>query len=282
MMLQNIHHQNIFRTNVQAPNAQLANLVNNINAKIQQNYQNLDTVEISMKARQLGEKADKSKEATIDYENSPMNGTRTEAEWAESSLTQKRNGVSYVGDELNYQKERLETIVSKIAYYDKIANGALAQEDGVMISKERASELAERYRESIKTDFSKEIENAFSFYNDWAKTYDQFSNGLASSVLGDGFDNISAESLGLNNLPDDPAEIMKALNNATEKLQNIAKSIEDRFFEASGKTMKESVSTKNGWERRLGLEFMLTEAATIDQNTPLSGKTLQIEPDLFR
>ncbi|NNJ28826.1 hypothetical protein [Lacrimispora defluvii] len=42
----------------------------------------------------------------------------------------------------------------------------------------------DKYKDSIITDFSEVIDTYVSFYNDWINTYDKYSNGLASKVMG--------------------------------------------------------------------------------------------------
>ena len=60
--------------------------------------------------------------------------------------------------------------------------------------------------------------------------YDKLSGGLASKVMENQLNSISAESLGLSNLSDDPQEIMEALENASKLLDEMnACSYADRF-----------------------------------------------------
>lgn len=265
-------------------NTQLQKVVNNINSRVSQNNRNQDVIEFSFKANKLLKSAEENSDKLIDYANSAMVGQRSQAEWAESALTQQRNGVFSVRNELQYQKDRLDTILSKISEYEKIAAGE-TPENGTYISQERAVELIDKYKQSIKNDFSAEIDKTVKFYNDWAKSYDKYSGGVASQLIGNVLESISSEALGLDKLSDDPAEISKALDDAIEKLDNVTKSIEDVFYNATGKEKQmqefytpESKADSEVWSKRK-LEWEITgiETVTIHENTVFTGETLKID-----
>ncbi len=194
----------------------------------------------------------------------------------------QRNGVNTIKDKLEYQMKELDSTLSKIDQYEKIANGDSLEINNSVISQKRAAELVDKYKDSIRTDFSEVIDNYASLYNDWVNTYDKYSNGLASKVMGNVLQDISAKSLGLSDLSGDPDEIKAALNGATEKLKDISKLIEDNFYQASGKKMMERTSSESViGMNRLDLEHALIEMVTINKDTEFTGQILKIN-DSFK
>ncbi len=269
--------------NINARFTAFKTITERIDLIIQRN-RNYDTVELSKKALELlGSKGAKPKKL-IDCENSPTLGSRSQAQWAESALTQQRNGVVSVKSELGYQRKRLETVLSRIGEYEKIASGEIPQTD-TRITAQRADELIESYRNSVRTDFSAEINSIVKFYNGWAKQYDEYSGGLASEVTKNILDGISGEALGLGSLSDDPEEIFNALDSAIKNLDDLQQSIESAFFQATGgeKQMTAfyydaaSLRDSERWsEVRLSSEIAAIEGATIDENTETVGKSIEI------
>ena len=282
MIIKNSNSMIDFKSRFQTQNVQFKNIINRINTNSRQKKPDFDVVKISLEAIQSQKTEKKDTTKLIDYKNSPASGNRTEAEWAESSLTMQRDGLNSIKDELEYQMKRLDTTLSKIDQYEKIANGDSSQTNNSVISQTRAGELADKYKDSIRTDFSEVIDKYVSFYNDWINTYDKYSNGLASKVMGNVFQDISAKSLGLSDLSGDPAEIKVALNGATEKLNNISYVIEDNFYQASGKKMMERTSSESViGMNRLDLENALIEMVTINKDTEFTGQILKIN-DSFK
>jgi len=267
-----------FRTRFQAQNVQFKSVINSINTNYKQKKPNFDLVELSLDAIKSQKTENKNPDKLIDYKNSPFSGSRTEAEWAESSLTQQRDGLNSIRNELEYQLERLNTTLSKIDEYGKIANGDSSQTELSVISQNRAAELVNQYKESIKTDYSKEIETVTSFYSSWTDTYDKYSNGLASKVMGNGLKDISAKSLGLKDLSGDPDTIRAALSNAIDQLKDLSKSVEDQFYQASGKKMAAEVySDPEIRNKRMELENASLEMAVINEDTSFTGQIIKID-----
>ena len=282
MIIRNSNSMIDFKSRFQTQNVQFKNVINSININARQKKPDFDVVKISLEAIQAQKTENKDTTNLIDYRNSPINGSRTEAEWAESSLTMQRNGVNTIKDKLEYQMKELDSTLSKIDQYEKIANGDSLEINNSVISQKRAAELVDKYKDSIRTDFSEVIDNYASLYNDWVNTYDKYSNGLASKVMGNVLQDISAKSLGLSDLSGDPDEIKAALNGATEKLKDISKLIEDNFYQASGKKMMERTSSESVIGlNRLDLEHALIEMVTINKDTEFTGQILKIN-DSFK
>lgn len=282
MIIKNSNSMIDFKSRFRTQNVQFNNVINRINTNARQKKPDFDIVKISLEAIQSQKTEKKDTTKLIDYKNSPISGNRTEAEWAESSLTMQRDGINSIKDELEYQMKQLDTTLSKIDQYEKIANGDSSQTNNSVISQKRAAELVDKYKDSIRTDFSEVIDTYVSFYNDWINTYDKYSNGLSSKVMGNVLQDISAKSLGLSDLSGDPAEIKAALNGASEKLKDISQLIEDNFYQASGKKMMERTSSESliGMNR-LDLENALIEMVTINKDTEFTGQTLKIN-DSFK
>ena len=282
MIIRNSNSMIDFKSRFQTQNVQFKNVINSININARQKKPDFDVVKISLEAIQAQKTENKDTTNLIDYRNSPINGSRTEAEWAESSLTMQRNGVNTIKDKLEYQMKELDSTLSKIDQYEKIANGDSLEINNSVISQKRAAELVDKYKDSIRTDFSEVIDNYASLYNDWVNTYDKYSNGLASKVMGNVLQDISAKSLGLSDLSGDPDEIKAALNGATEKLKDISKLIENNFYQASGKKMMERTSSESVIGlNRLDLEHALIEMVTINKDTEFTGQILKIN-DSFK
>lgn len=277
-MIRSSNHMTDFRTRFQAQNVQFKSVINSINTNYKQKKPNFDLVELSLDAIKSQKAENKNPDKLIDYKNSPFSGSRTEAEWAESSLTQQRDGLSSIRNELEYQLERLNTTLSKIDEYEKIANGDTSQTELSVISKNRAAELVNQYKESIKTDYSEEIETVTSFYSSWIDNYDKYSNGLASKVMGNELKDISAKSLGLKDLSDDPDTIRAALSGAIDQLKDLSKSVEDQFYQASGKKMAAEVySDPEKRNKRMELENAFLEMAVINEDTSYTGQVIKID-----
>ncbi|MTK07261.1 MAG: hypothetical protein F8N38_09275 [Hungatella sp.] len=278
MMIRSNNHMTDFRTRFQVQNVQFKSVINSLNTNYKQKKPSFDLLELSLDAIKSQKTETKNPDKLIDYKNSPFSGSRTEAEWAESSLTQQRDGLNSIRNELEYQLERLNTTLSKIDEYEKIANGDTSQTEPSVISQNRADELVNKYKESIKTDYSKEIETVISFYSSWTDNYDKYSNGLASKVMGNGLKDISAKSLGLKDLSDDPDTIRAALSSAIDQLKVLSKSVEDQFYQASGKKMAAEVySDPEIRNKRMELENASLEMAVIKEDTSFTGQILKID-----
>ena len=89
---------------------------------------------------------------------------------------------------------------------------------------------------------------------------------------------ISAKSLGLKDLSDDPDTIRAALSSAIDQLKVLSKSVEDQFYQASGKKMAAEVySDPEIRNKRMELENASLEMAVIKEDTSFTGQILKID-----
>ncbi|MEA4989224.1 MAG: hypothetical protein VB095_14295 [Anaerovorax sp.] len=281
MNIQSINNYNVFISRFQMQNPKFKNIVNKINEDVGEK-QNFDTVSFSLKAQELL-KTTKEKTPTnnlIDYENSPQNGTYTEAEWAEISLHHQRNGLETVYKLVDYFKEKLNYTTSRINELQGIVDGTYGDS---FISPDIAKEWIDSYKKSISTDYSKVVEDYVEIYRGFVNEYDASSNGLASKVSENYLNTLSAESLGLIDLSNDPKEIMTALENASKKLGEMIKAVEANFYEATSGNKWEAISDipNDAWSKRLEHFRAMTECGNIDENTKIVGEALNIDKSLL-
>lgn len=69
--------------------------------------------------------------------------------------------------------------------------------------------------------------------------FDKLSGGLASEVTENLLNSISAESLGLSNLSGNPQEIMRALENESNILNEMNQRLESAYIEMTGRKFTE-------------------------------------------
>lgn len=280
MNVQTINN-NAFASRFQMQNPKLQDIVNKINANVGKK-QNFDAVNLSQKARELLKAEEESPSTNlIDYNNSPQNGTYTEAEWAEISLHHQRNGLETVYKLVDYFKEKLNYTTSRIDALQNIADGTSVDS---LISPEIAKDWIGNYKNSVCTDYSKAVQNYVEIYRGFVNQYDASSNGLASKVSENYLNTLSAESLGLTDLSNDPKEIMIALERASEKLGGMIKAVESNFYEASGGKEWNMISdiSDEAWSKRLENFRAMAECGNIDMNTKLTGETLDIDKSLVK
>ena len=248
----------------QVPNADLQKMIQQINV----NYgsqKNRDTVTLSQKALELldiskTEKADKSKkpEASSDFQKYAP-GMFTQEEWAEQSILAQRDGIQTVSDIIDYAKSKLQHTMSKIEELENYLNGTGTHSDPNM-TKDLAETYLHNYRQSIQSDYTDIIQSHINPHRSAVDEYDKLSGGLASNVTENQLDSISAESLGLSNLSDDPREIMEALENASKILNGMKQDIESSYAQMTNrKPITEPAKSTSVFDGNTSLDFFASQ-----------------------
>ncbi len=236
MMVPNIGNQSILMPKINSTSLQ--QVINQLNTNVA-NKRNFDVVELSKKAQALLQEHNDAKEnektPMIDYENSEMVhstkwGPHTKAEYAEMSLSSQRNDLQTYSDQIAYQKSKLTFTTAKISELEHFINGTGAHSDPNM-TKETAEAYLHNYTQSIANDYANFTIGRSQFHAD---EFDALSGGLASAVYENPLHSLDAEALGLSNLSDDPEEIMKALDHASNIIDNMTADLERAFEEATG------------------------------------------------
>ena len=248
----------------QVPNADLQKMIQQINV----NYgsqKNRDTVTLSQKALELldiskTEKADKSKkpETSSDFQKYAP-GMFTQEEWAEQSILAQRDGIQTVSDIIDYAKSKLQHTMSKIEELENYLNGTGTHSDPNM-TKDLAETYLHNYRQSIQSDYTDIIQSHINPHRSAVDEYDKLSGGLASNVTENQLDSISAESLGLFNLSDDPREIMEALENASKILNGMKQDIESSYAQMTNrKPITEPAKSTSVFDGNTSLDFFVSQ-----------------------
>ena len=248
----------------QVPNADLQKMIQQINV----NYgsqKNRDTVTLSQKALELldvskTEKADKSKkpESSSDFQKYAP-GMFTQEEWAEQSILAQRDGIQTVSDVIDYAKSKLQHTMSKIEELENYLNGTGTHSDPNM-TKDLAETYLHNYRQSIQSDYTDIIQSHINPHRSAVDEYDKLSGGLASNVTENQLDSISAESLGLSNLSDDPREIMEALENASKILNGMKQDIESSYAQMTNrKPITEPAKSTSVFDGNTSLDFFVSQ-----------------------
>lgn len=248
----------------QVPNADLQKIIQQINV----NYgsqKNRDTVTLSQKALELldiskTEKADKSKkpEASSDFQKYAP-GMFTQEEWAEQSILAQRDGIQTVSDIIDYAKSKLQHTMSKIEELENYLNGTGTHSDPNM-TKDLAETYLHNYRQSIQSDYTDIIQSHINPHRSAVDEYDKLSGGLASNVTENQLDSISAESLGLSNLSDDPREIMEALENASKILNGMKQDVESSYAQMTNrKPITEPAKSTSVFDGNTSLDFFVSQ-----------------------
>lgn len=248
----------------QVPNADLQKMIQQINV----NYgsqKNRDTVTLSQKALELldiskTEKADKSKkpEASSDFQKYAP-GMFTQEEWAEQSILAQRDGIQTVSDVIDYAKSKLQHTMSKIEELENYLNGTGTHSDPNM-TKDLAETYLHNYRQSIQSDYTDIIQSHINPHRSAVDEYDKLSGGLASNVTENQLDSISAESLGLSNLSDDPREIMEALENASKILNGMKQDVESSYAQMTNrKPITEPAKSTSVFDGNTSLDFFASQ-----------------------
>ena len=248
----------------QVPNADLQKMIQQINV----NYgsqKNRDTVTLSQKALELldvskTEKADKSKkpESSSDFQKYAP-GMFTQEEWAEQSILAQRDGIQTVSDVIDYAKSKLQHTMSKIEELENYLNGTGTHSDPNM-TKDLAETYLHNYRQSIQSDYTDIIQSHINPHRLTVDEYDKLSGGLASNVTENQLDSISAESLGLSNLSDDPREIMEALENASKILNGMKQDVESSYAQMTNrKPITEPAKSTSVFDGNTSLDFFVSQ-----------------------
>lgn len=248
----------------QVPNADLQKMIQQINV----NYgsqKNRDTVTLSQKALELldiskTEKADKSKkpETSSDFQKYAP-GMFTQEEWAEQSILAQRDGIQTVSDVIDYAKSKLQHTMSKIEELENYLNGTGTHSDPNM-TKDLAETYLHNYRQSIQSDYTDIIQSHINPHRSAVDEYDKLSGGLASNVTENQLNSISAESLGLSNLSDDPREIMEALENASKILNGMKQDIESSYAQMTNrKPITEPAKSTSVFDGNTSLDFFASQ-----------------------
>ena len=199
-----------------------------------------DTVELSQKAQELLKNAGDAKktegtgkqEAASGYQKYAA-GMFSKEEWAENSILAQRDGIQTVSDIVDYAKSKLQYTMSKISELENYLNGTGTHSDPNM-TKELAETYLHNYKQSIQSDYTDIIQSHINPHRLTVDEYDGLSGGLASGAVENQLNSISAESLGLSNLSDDPQEIMEALENASKILDGMKQDVENTYGKMSG------------------------------------------------
>lgn len=248
----------------QVPNADLQKMIQQINV----NYgsqKNRDTVTLSQKALELldvskTEKADKSKkpESSSDFQKYAP-GMFTQEEWAEQSILAQRDGIQTVSDVIDYAKSKLQHTMSKIEELENYLNGTGTHSDPNM-TKDLAETYLHNYRQSIQSDYTDIIQSHINPHRSAVDEYDKLSGGLASNVTENQLNSISAESLGLSNLSDDPREIMEALENASKILNGMKQDVESSYAQmTNSKPITEPAKSTSVFDGNTSLDFFVSQ-----------------------
>ena len=279
-MIQNISSRNAFPLPVR--NTGIQKLVNQINANIASNGK-YDRVDLSLMAQKLiDSKNDATKQRSIiNYDDSPKVGKFTQAEWAEKSLHHQRNGLETIGKVIDYSIAKLDYTISNInELEDYLATGV--HSDPYM-TQAKAEDYLNSYQQSIVTDYTKLIEDYANVYRSFIDQYDYSSGGIASQVMDNQMNDISAKSLGLSDLSNDPTEIKKSLESASQQVNEMIVNLEAAFTEASGGKVWDPVEpmTKNTWTERLEVFRSETEIVSIGKYESLTGDYIEIDRTLL-
>ncbi len=136
-------------------------------------------------------------------------------------------------DIVDYAKSKLQYTMSKISELENYLNGTGTHSDPNM-TKELAETYLHNYKQSIQSDYTDIIQSHINPHRLTVDEYDGLSGGLASGAAENRLNSISAESLGLSNLSDDPQEIMEALENASKILDGMKQDVENTYGKMSG------------------------------------------------
>ena len=273
MRMNFIYGQNMFGTQIQNPlqrspsqvqSSGLQKVIQQVNA----NYgsrKNCDTVDLSKKALEVldalsarKEEGTKKPEASSDYQKYAP-GMFTREEWAENSILEQRDGIRTVSDVIDYAKSKLQYTMSKIEELENYLNGTGTHSDPNM-TEDLAKTYLHNYRQSIQSDYTDIIHSHINPHRSTVDEYDRLSGGQASKVTENLLNSISAESLGLSNLSDDPREIMEALENASKILDGMNQNVEGAYKQMTGgKQITEPARSTSIFDGRSSFNFFASQ-----------------------
>ena len=196
---------------------------------------NRDTVELSQKAQalletNLNKTKETEKEDVSDYQKYPE-GVPAE-QWVKYSLEEQQTGVNTLSDAIDYEKEKLKFTMSKINELENFLNGTGSHSDPNM-TKELAETYLQNYKQSIKSSYE-DIMSSINGFRHFANEYDKLSGGMASEMVGDVLGSVTLESLGLDNLSENPEDILSALENASKILDSMTEKLGAAYSQVSG------------------------------------------------
>ena len=148
------------------------------------------------------------------------------------------------------------------------------------MTKELAETYLHNYKHSIQTDYTDLIQSHINPHRTTVEEYDSLSGGLASSAMENQLDSISAASLGLTGLSDDPQEIMKALENASKTLGGTKQNVENAYKEMTGgKQITKPAQSTSIYDGRTSHTFFASQMERSHRvldtaNMKLTGQTL--------
>ena len=240
MVVQLGNNQNIFKSSNlhkmmgQLQDPGLQKVIEQINTTFG-SKRNRDTVELSQKARalletNLNKTKETEKEDVSDYQKYPE-GVPAE-QWVKYSLEEQQTGVNTLSDAIDYEKEKLKFTMSKINELENFLNGTGSHSDPNM-TKELAETYLQNYKQSIKSSYE-DIMSSINGFRHFANEYDKLSGGMASEMVGDVLGSVTLESLGLDNLSENPEDILSALENASKILDSMTEKLGAAYSQVSG------------------------------------------------
>jgi hypothetical protein len=261
----NLYTQNTARITMgQGQNSNLQKVIQQVNATYG-GRRSHDTVDLSPLALELlnADKPKKTEEAKQPEAASGHQkydpGMFTKEGWAEQSVLAQRDGIKTVSDLIDYAKSKLEYTMSKIDELERYLDGTGTHSDPNM-TKELAETYLHNYKQSIQSDYTDVIQSHINPHRLTVDEYDGLSGGQASQVTDNLLNSISAESLGLSNLSGDPQEIMKALENASKRLDSLNQSVEDAFGRLTGgKQMTEPARSTSIFDGNTSMGFFASQ-----------------------
>ena len=183
----------------------------------------------------------------------------TKEEWAENSILEQRDGIKTVSDVIDYAKSKLQYTMSKIEELENYLNGTGTHSDPNM-TRDLAETYLHNYKQSIQSDYTDIIHSHINPHRSTVDEYDRLSGGQASKVTENLLNSISAESLGLSNLSDDPREIMEALENASKILDGMNQNVEGAYKQMTGgKPITEPVRSTSIFDGKSSFNFFASQ-----------------------
>lgn len=122
--------------------------------------------------------------------------------------------------------------MSKINELENFLNGTGSHSDPNM-TKELAETYLQNYKQSIKSSYE-DIMSSINGFRHFANEYDKLSGGMASEMVGDVLGSVTLESLGLDNLSENPEDILSALENASKILDSMTEKLGAAYSQVSG------------------------------------------------
>lgn len=269
-----VYGQNMLGTQTQNPlqrslcQAPQSSGIQKVIQQVNANYgskKSCDKVELSKKALEVldalkakKEEETKKPEATPNFQKYAP-GMFTKEEWAENSILEQRDGIKTVSDVIDYAKSKLQYTMSKIEELENYLNGTGTHSDPNM-TRDLAETYLHNYKQSIQSDYTDIIHSHINPHRSTVDEYDRLSGGQASKVTENLLNSISAESLGLSNLSDDPREIMEALENASKILDGMNQNVEGAYKQMTGgKPITEPVRSTSIFDGKSSFNFFASQ-----------------------